>query len=103
MNFYFVYVTPSSIQSWGMRCSQKFNVKTHFFLPVEDPVLPYLLHTPPIREPKSVRPAKFTLLSQIKSRRREQPKVDRKCDHGREASELCIISLTLSASYEHHF
>jgi hypothetical protein len=83
MNFYFVYVTPSSIQSWGMRCPQKFNVKTYFFLPVEDPVLPYLLHTPPNPRTKIRASCKFTLLSQIKSRRREQPKVDRKCDDER--------------------
>jgi hypothetical protein len=83
MNFYFVYVTPSSIQSWGMRCSQKFNVKTHFFLPMEDPVLPYLLHAPPSREPNSVRPAKFTLLSQSSLEDENNQNVDRKCDDER--------------------
>jgi hypothetical protein len=61
MNFYFVYVTPSSIQSWGMRCSQKFNVKIHFFLPVEDPV-------PTLSTPHSAYPrTKFRASCQIPS------------------------------------
>ena len=83
MNFYFVYVTPSSIQSWGMRCSQKFNVKIHFFLPVEDPVLPYLLHTPPIREPKSVRPANSLSCPKSSLEDENNQNVDRKCDDER--------------------